>query len=211
MPTGTTVNGAAFGQAYGGELSDWVNLGTGATETLTENVAPAITSADVGHLDRGRPVQLHRDHHRRPGPGLTEIRERCPAGITFTDNGNGTATIAGHRRGRHRGQLPDHDHRHQQRRDGATQTFTLTDAEAPAITSASTATFSTGVAGTYTVTTTGYPAATITESGTLPDRADLHRQRRRHRPPSPAPRPPGPPAPTRSPSRPPTPRAARPP
>ena len=24
VPSGTTVNGAAFGQAYGGELSDWV-------------------------------------------------------------------------------------------------------------------------------------------------------------------------------------------
>ena len=40
-----------------------------------------------------------------------------------------------------------------------TQSFTLTNAEAPTITSASTATFSTGVAGTYTVTTTGFPAA----------------------------------------------------
>ena len=29
VPPGTTVNGAAFGQSYGGDLSDWVNLGTG--------------------------------------------------------------------------------------------------------------------------------------------------------------------------------------
>ena len=49
VPAGTTVNGAAFGTAYGGQLSDWVNLGTGATETLTETVLPSPwTDSDVG-------------------------------------------------------------------------------------------------------------------------------------------------------------------
>ena len=49
VPAGTTVNGAAFGQAYGGDLSDWVNLATGATETLTETVVPSPwTDSDVG-------------------------------------------------------------------------------------------------------------------------------------------------------------------
>ena len=48
-PAGTTVNGAAFGQAYGGQLSDWVNLATGATETLAETVLPSPwTDSDVG-------------------------------------------------------------------------------------------------------------------------------------------------------------------
>ncbi len=50
MPAGTTVNGAAFGTAYGGSLSDWVNLATGATETLTETVVPyPWTDSDVGN------------------------------------------------------------------------------------------------------------------------------------------------------------------
>ena len=49
VPAGTTVNGAAFGEAYGGQLSDWVNLATGATETLTETVPPyPWTDSDVG-------------------------------------------------------------------------------------------------------------------------------------------------------------------
>ena len=35
--------------AYGGQLSDWVTLGTGATETLTEDVVPyPWTDSDVG-------------------------------------------------------------------------------------------------------------------------------------------------------------------
>ena len=65
VPPGTTVNGGAFGQSYGGDLSDWVNLGTGATETLNENVGSDHHQRRVGDLDRGRAVQLHGDHHRR--------------------------------------------------------------------------------------------------------------------------------------------------
>ena len=50
VPSGTTVTGAAFGTAYGGDLSAWVNLGTGATETLTETVVPyPWTDSDVGN------------------------------------------------------------------------------------------------------------------------------------------------------------------
>ena len=49
VPAGTTVSGAAFGTAYGGQLSAWVNLATGATETLTETVLPSPwTDSDVG-------------------------------------------------------------------------------------------------------------------------------------------------------------------
>ena len=85
----------AFGQSYGGDLSDWVDLGTGATVTLTENVAPAITSAASATSIVGAAVQLHRDHHRRAAPRRSPRPAPCRPGITFTDNGNGTATIAG--------------------------------------------------------------------------------------------------------------------
>ena len=51
----------------------------------------------------------------------------------------------------------------------ATQTFSLTNSEAPTITSPATATFTTTVAGSYDITTTGFPAATLTQTaGTLP-------------------------------------------
>src|SRR5208337_2353303 len=40
--------------------------------------------------------------------------------------------------------------------------------QAPAITSADNATFNVGQAGSFTITTTGYPAAAITETGSLP-------------------------------------------
>ena len=49
---------------------------------------------------------------------------------------------------------------------GSAQSFTVV--EAPAITSANNATFTVGTSGTFTVTATSYPAASITESGALP-------------------------------------------
>jgi len=44
----------------------------------------------------------------------------------------------------------------------------LTIGQSPAITSADNTTFTVGVAGTFSVTTSGSPAASLTESGTLP-------------------------------------------
>jgi len=167
VPPGTTVNGAAFGQAYGGDLSDWVSLGTGAGETLTENVAPAITSAASASSIVGTPFSFTVTTTGAPAGKLTGTGA-LPAGITFTDNGNGTATIAGTAAAGTGGSYPIQITAANSV-GGVTQSFTLTNSEAPAITSPATATFSTGVAGTYTVTTTGSPAPAITESGTLPN------------------------------------------
>ena len=167
VPAGTTVNSAAFGQAYGGNLSDWVNLGTGATVTLTENVAPAITSAASASSIVGAPFSFTVTTTGAPSPKLTETGA-LPSGITFTDNGNGTATIAGTAQSGSGGSFPIQITAANGVGSNATQSFTLTNSEAPTITSPATATFSTGVAGTYTVTTTGSPAPTVTETGTLP-------------------------------------------
>jgi hypothetical protein len=166
VPAGTTVNGSAFGQAYGGELSDWVNLGTGATTTLTEHVAPVINSAASASSIAGAPFSFTVTTTGAPAPALTETGA-LPAGITFTDNGDGTATIAGTATAGSGGSYPVQINAANSV-GTVSQTFTLTNSEAPSVTSASTASFSTGVAGTYIVTTTGYPAAAITESGTLP-------------------------------------------
>ena len=166
VPPGTTVNGAAFGQAYGGNLSDWVNLGTGATETLTENVAPAITSAASASSIVGAPFSFTVTTTGAPAAALTETGS-LPAGVSFKDDGDGTATISGTPASGSGGSYPIQITAANSV-GGVTQTFTLTNSEAPTITSPGTATFSTGVAGTYTVTTTGSPAPTVTESGTLP-------------------------------------------
>src|SRR5581483_10969839 len=50
----------------------------------------------------------------------------------------------------------------------ATQNFSLTVNQAPAITSANNTNFAVGTSGSFTVTTTGFPAPTLSQAGTLP-------------------------------------------
>ena len=84
------------------------------------------------------------------------------------NNGNGTATLSGTpaagAAGAYaftftatNGVMPD-----------ATQAFTLTVQQPPAITSAASTSFTVGTPGTFTVTTTGFPTPTVSQTGTLP-------------------------------------------
>ena len=93
---------------------------------------------------------------------------QLPSGVTFVDNGDGTATLSGtpdvgsggvysFTITATNGVAPD-----------ATQTFTLTDNEAPTITSANNTTFVVGTPGSFTVTTSGFPLSSLSESGPLP-------------------------------------------
>jgi hypothetical protein len=101
-----------------------------------------------------------------PVPSLTK-KGALPSGVTFTSNGNGTATIAGNPKATQGGTYvititATND------QGTVTQTFTVTVDQAPAITSHATATFSAGDSGTFTVTTRGFPAPPLTETGPLP-------------------------------------------
>ena len=165
VPAGSTVNGAAFGQSYGGTLSEWLPLNTGST-TITESVPPSIISGASANSIVGAPFSFKVATTGEPTPALTETGA-LPGGITFTDNGDGTATVAGTATTGTGGSYPI-TIKATSSAGSTTQSFTLSNAEAPSITSPSTATFVVGSAGSYSVTTTGYPAATVTETGTLP-------------------------------------------
>ena len=111
--------------------------------------------------------QLHGDHDRVPGPTITESGA-LPAGLTFANKGDGTATIAG---------TPGAG-------TGGAYSVTLTAAngigtasskalgitvnQAPAITSKSSVNGSTFHSFNFPITATGYPKPTITETGGLP-------------------------------------------
>jgi hypothetical protein len=88
--------------------------------------------------------------------------------VTFVDNATGTATLAGTPAAGTAGSYPITITAANGIGTNATQSFTLTVDQAPAITSANSATFTAGTAGSFAVTTTGYPAATITDSGAVP-------------------------------------------
>ncbi|MCU1689536.1 MAG: Ig family protein, partial [Jatrophihabitantaceae bacterium] len=89
-------------------------------------------------------------------------------GVTFSDNGDGTATIAG--TPTVAGAFTITIKASNGASTDATQSFALTVNAPAAITSAEHSTFAIGSAGSFTVTTTaGYPTATsITKTGTLP-------------------------------------------
>ncbi len=167
VPTGTTVNGAAFGSAYGGMLSGWSPIASGASQTLNlAPVAPAFTSSTTATSIVGAAFSTTVHTTGIPTAAITETGA-LPTGLSLVDNGDGTATIAGTPAAGTGGSYPITISATNSA-GTTTQSFVLTNAEAPTITSAATATFSTGVVGSYQMTTTGYPTPTLTETGALP-------------------------------------------
>ena len=132
--------------------------------------APAITSWITPGSPWARRARS-RSPDREPGGGADRAGA-LPSGVTLTGNGDGTATLAGTPASGSQGSYPITITASNGVSPDATQTFTLTvtpATAAPVITSASGATFAAGTAGTFSVTTTGYPtAALISESGALP-------------------------------------------
>jgi len=127
--------------------------------TFLDNVANSVTITAAG----SSPLTL------------SESGATLPTGVTFTDGvpAPGQGTLSGSpsvgmggvykiKFTAHNGLGPD-----------AVQPFTLTVDEQPAITSAMTATFNVGKVGTFTVTGTGTPAPTFSETGALPSGVTL--------------------------------------
>ena len=142
-----------------------------ATQAFTLTVAapgaPVITSAPGTTVTAGTgmtPFTITTTGY--PAPSLTKTGA-LPSGVTFTDNGNGTATISGNPRATAGGTYID-TITAKNNQGTVTQAFTLTVDQAPAITSKASATFTAGNPATFTVTTSGFPAAAVTESGALP-------------------------------------------
>jgi hypothetical protein len=143
-----------------GSVAMTVSILEGPTE------APAITSAAGATFTVGTPGTFTVTTTGLPVPSLT-IGGPLPAGVTFLDNGNGTGTLSGTPAAGAGGTYAI-AFTATNAAGSAPQAFTLTVNEAPAITSASTATFAVGTPGTFTVTTTGFPVAAIIRAGALP-------------------------------------------
>ena len=91
-----------------------------------------------------------------------------PPGLTWTDNGDGTATISGTPATNTGGTYPITITATNGASPAAIQKFTLTVDQVCQITSADSATFAVGQAGTFTITTTGYPTCILPAPLTLP-------------------------------------------
>ncbi|GAB6902155.1 putative Ig domain-containing protein [Kineosporia succinea] len=162
VPAGTKVNGAAFGSSYGGEWSGWVS---GSTQLTLPSNGPVFTSAATAGLTVGTAGTFAVT--TAPAARTITATGDLPAGVTLTDNGNGSATLAGTPAAGSAGSYPL-----TLTAVGAqgttTQAFTLTVAGPPAFTSEAGTAASAGTAFSFAVRTSGYPAATLRSTGTLP-------------------------------------------
>lgn len=169
--TGTLAGTPAAGS--GGSYLLTINavngLGAGASQalTLTVNAAPTFTSSATGTFGVGAAGSFTVTATGYPVPVIT-LMGALPAGVTFTHNGNGSATLAGTPAAGTGGVHPLSLAADNGVGTPATQNFSLTVTAPPAIVSSSSTTFAVGVSGSFSIATTGYPAPTINTSGNLP-------------------------------------------
>ena len=175
MPSGVTFNaqtrilsgtGAVAGGSYHLNFKATNGVGSDASQPFTLNVvhAPVITSDPGTVMTVGSMNTFTVAASGFPVPTFTEAGE-LPTGVTFDTT---TGVLSG---------VPALGSRASyllifNALNGidpvGVQSFTLTVRQAPAITSLDHTTFQTGQPGTFSVTATGLPAATLSESGALP-------------------------------------------
>ncbi len=170
LPTGVTFAGGVLSgtptQSGVFHLTFTANNGieNPATQafTLTVDGAPAITSASNASFTSGSAGSFTVTATGYPAPTFGETGT-LPTGITLnatTGVLSGTTTQSG--------SFPITLSASNGVGSSVQQSFSLVVNAAPAITSASNASFTSGSAGSFTVTATGYPAPTFGETGTLP-------------------------------------------
>jgi|GEM_PF-938954 len=180
LPSGATLTQSSVNLASGSASTNYNSQNTSgpghvlatldngtATATVTVNRAPAITSTNTVSFTVGTAGSFTVTTSGYPAPGISKTGT-VPPGMTFTDNGNGTATLAGTPTagGTYSLNLTANNGVN----PNAIQTLSITVTQAPAFTSSASASFTVGTAGSFTVTTTptAYPTPTITKTGTLP-------------------------------------------
>ncbi|HEY1621539.1 MAG TPA: immunoglobulin domain-containing protein, partial [Streptosporangiaceae bacterium] len=168
-----TATAGDAGNLYEAVFTNSTGTATTNPASLSEQQAPAFTSASSTTFTAGTAGTFEVTTSGFPNATLSESGS-LPSGVTFTDNGNGTGTLAGTPASGAGGSYPITLTASNGVSPDATQSFTLNVSEAPSITSGASTTFVAGSAGTFTVTTTGHPAAALTESGSLPSGVTFH-------------------------------------
>jgi Ca2+-binding RTX toxin-like protein len=164
---------AATGQ-YALVFSADSSAGTASqTFTLTISEAPSISTSSTAVFTSGTAGWLLISTAGFPNPTLN-LSGALPAGVTFTDHQDGTATISGTPAAGAAGVFHLTLTASNGVGPGASQNVTLSVAAAPAITSSVGAAFAPGTAGSFIITTTGAPAAALTETGPLPAGMSFH-------------------------------------
>ncbi|MFZ3263744.1 MAG: choice-of-anchor D domain-containing protein [Terriglobales bacterium] len=173
--SGPVPSGTAFDTSTPGPHSFTVNVEDSALNvnsatanyTVVADVPPAFTSANSATFTIGVSGSFMVTTSGVPAPSIKETGN-LPNGLTFVDNGNGTGTLRGTPMVLVGGDFGITFTAQNGINPSAMQAFTIVLQQAPSITSANKATFAYGVPNSFTVTTTGFPAPSISKSGTLP-------------------------------------------
>jgi large repetitive protein len=163
--SGTPVAGIGGTYSVAMRANNAVGRPVSQVFTLVINQAPSVTSAATTTVDVGHAMTFDVATTGFPTPALTQTGT-LPAGVTFMDNGDGTATLSGTPTGTAKTYALKISAKNAA--GTANQSFSLVVQQAPAITSAATATFTTAKAGTFKVTTSGSPAAALSNVGAVP-------------------------------------------
>ena len=134
---------------------------------LTVHEPPAFTNAPRATFVEGVHGMFTFTTSGFPLPAITEIGA-LPPGVTYVDNGDGTATLSGTPGAGSGGDYSLDMSAGNAVAPAASQTFTLTVDAVPVITSADHATFTAGATSTFSVTATGQPTPALSLSGSLP-------------------------------------------
>ncbi len=129
--------------------------------------APAITSVKSTSFIVGAAGTFTVTTTGSPTPSLSESGA-LPAGVTFVDNGNGTAALSGTPASGSNGTYALTFTANNGVGTPATQSFALTVDQSPTFSSSNSTTFTVGTAGTFAVTASGVPTPSLNESGALP-------------------------------------------
>ena len=146
--------------------TDSVGNSSSQISNFTVGRSPAFTSASSVTFQTGVFGSFLVSTSGLPAPSIVAAGG-LPGGVTFMDNGNGTATLAGTPVAGS-GNVYPLAFTATNTLGSALQSFMLTVNQAPAITSASSVNFPVSVFSSFTVTATGFPTPSISDSGTLP-------------------------------------------
>jgi hypothetical protein len=180
LPPGVTLDsstGVLFGtpgELTYGSYSITITASNGISPAATQSftvVVLAVISAASATFTIGAPNTFTVTTAGIPGGppfALTDDAGTLPQGVTFTDNGNGTATLSGTPAVGTGGVYPLNITATNGETPDIVQAFVLTVGQAPVITSADSATFTAGTPGDFQMTVNGSPAPSFFETGLLP-------------------------------------------
>ena len=167
MLSGTPAPGTAGTYPISVTASNGFSQPPAQNLVLTVDGPPSITSAAASAFREGTADSFTVTASGLPAPALSETGA-LPSGVTFTDNGNGTAALAGTPAAGTDGTYPFTITAGNGVGVDAAQSFVLTVGQAPAFTNATSATFTEGSLGSFAFAASGSPPPTFSESGSLP-------------------------------------------